>query len=326
MSDIKLSIGIDVSKDTLDFCEYDFKTYLKESQLSNLTDSIEDFLGTYDKSTTLFVLEPTGTYSDKLVACLSAGGYQFSLVNPRQSHYYGLAKGILNKDDKQASRMLAEMGATQDLPLYKLPSTEIRLRKSIIQAINGLDKEIQVFKNRIHALEQKDFLVAIIIKSFESIITNLELEKAALSSELKSIRDEDYDAKKKLAETVIGVGPSISSWVLTTTDGLTNFHHPKKLMKFFGLAPKSHESGSSVRIKGGINKMAKGKIRGCLYMGALSALKTNKACKDLYERLRKRKPHYKAMVAVMCKLLKQLFGVIKSGKKFDNDYYLKYVK
>lgn len=326
MSDVKLSIGIDVSKDTLDFCEYDFKTYLKESHLSNKTDSIDDFLGTYDKSTTLFVLEPTGTYSDKLIACLSAGKYKFSLVNPRQSHYYSLAKGILNKDDKQASRMLAEMGAKEDLPLYKLPSRAIRLRKSIIQAINGLDKEIQVFKNRIHALEQKDFSVAIIIESYESIIENLESKKAVLSSELKSIKDSDYDAKKKLAETVVGIGPATSSWLLTVTDGLENFENQKQLIKFIGLAPKSHESGSSVRIKGGINKMAKGKIRACLYMGALSAIKTNKACNDLYERLRKRKPHYKVMVAIMCKLLKQFFGVIKSGKKFDNDYYLKYVK
>ncbi len=122
-----------------------------------------------------------------------------------------------------------------------------------------------------------------------------------------------------------GVGEKTANWLLTVTNGLTHFEDNKQLIKFIGLAPKSHHSGSSVRFRGGITKYGSAQTRACLYMGAISAIKHNHACKELYERLRaKGKPHYKAMVAVMAKLLKQIFAVVKSGIAFDNEYYLKY--
>ena len=59
-------------------------------------------------------------------------------------------------------------------------------------------------------------------------------------------------------------------------------------------------------------------------MAALSAKRHNKVCRDLYKRLRaKGKSHYKAIVAVMGKLVTQFYAVVTSGVDFDNDYQLK---
>jgi transposase len=114
-------------------------------------------------------------------------------------------------------------------------------------------------------------------------------------------------------------------------------HHPKSLpasffwgsgnpaqigqvIKFCGLAPGRHQSGSSVQTNRGVSKQSTVKLRAVLYCGARSAIRYNKACKDLYERLRaKGKLYYKAMVAVMAKMLKQVFAVVKSGVPFDNE-------
>ncbi|MEL7148451.1 MAG: IS110 family transposase, partial [Bacteroidota bacterium] len=58
---------------------------------------------------------------------------------------------------------------------------------------------------------------------------------------------------------------------------------------------------------------------------ARSAKKHNQACKDLYERLRGAGRNYKqAMVAVMHKLIKQVFGVFRSGLHFNNLHYLQF--
>jgi transposase len=55
----------------------------------------------------------------------------------------------------------------------------------------------------------------------------------------------------------------------------------------------------------------------CFYMCALSAVRSNPYCKDLYERLLERgKSKTEALVAVAHKLLRQCYGVLKSRTPF----------
>ena len=109
-----------------------------------------------------------------------------------------------------------------------------------------------------------------------------------------------------------------------STGGIQHFEHARQLSKFIGVVPYSHKSGSSVRKKGRITKRGNRDLRAALFMGARSATQYNAACKDLYLRLREAgKPYKQAMVAVMNKLIKQIFGVVNSGVSFDNQFYLK---
>ncbi|MEL7251515.1 MAG: hypothetical protein AAFO03_24030 [Bacteroidota bacterium] len=63
------------------------------------------------------------------------------------------------------------------------------------------------------------------------------------------------------------------------------------------------------------------KLRGLLYMGARSAKRFNPACRDLYERLRRKgKCHKVAMVAVCNKMVRQLFAVVKNGVPYRDDF------
>ncbi len=91
-----------------------------------------------------------------------------------------------------------------------------------------------------------------------------------------------------------------------------NFETADELSKFFGLTPNSHYSGSSIRKKGRITKMGAHYVRALLYMCSRSAIRYNHACKELYQRLRaKGKSHKVAAVAVMHKLVKQVFACVK---------------
>ena len=56
-------------------------------------------------------------------------------------------------------------------------------------------------------------------------------------------------------------------------------------------------------------------------MCSLSAVKSNHACKELYERLvTKGKNKKLALIAVCNKLLKQVFAVVHNQTLFDNNY------
>jgi len=325
----KLVVGIDVSKSDLDFANYckPESKITKQGGIDNQEKKIKKFLKGYNRLTTLIVFEPTGSYSDKLLHCCEEMGFKFSLVSPRASNYYTKALGITTKTDAQAARTLALMGATQDLALYQPNSKENRERKRLMNHQCYLEKEKQALLNKIHAEEQLVKTSKILLKSLNRRLKQTIKEITEVKESLKTIKDADFEAKKKKAKTVVGVGDKVADWVLTFSDGLTNFHASESLKKFFGLAPNTHTSGSSVRKNQGISKSGPSKVRGCLYMAALSAIKHNKVCKDLYYRLRERgKCHYKAIVAVMAKLLVQIFAVVKSDVDFDNDYQLKRAK
>ena len=329
----KVTVGIDVSKSRLDYLSAPRGMDWAELQemgtetIENDSVVIEVWLRQFDRTSTLFVLEPTGSYSDKLLTKLGEGGYQVSLVNPQKSHYFSRMKGITQKHDAQAARALVRIGDTEDLPLYEPPGQEMKQRKQLLTAINGLVKDSDALANRIHAFSQYHAPMPEIIQALERAQAAIEAEITQLNAQFQSISEEVFEQQKKRAMTISGIGPVIATWLLVITEGLAHFHSPRQLIKYCGLAPQSHRSGSSVNIQKGITKQACAKIRAVLYMGAKSAIRYNLACKELYQRLRaKGKPYYKAMVAVMAKLLKQFFAVMKSGKDFDNEHYLKFQK
>lgn len=60
-------------------------------------------------------------------------------------------------------------------------------------------------------------------------------------------------------------------------------------------------------------------------MGALNAIATNRACKELYERLVANGKNKKVAVIAVCnKLLKQVFGCVKNKTLFLDDYVKKF--
>ncbi|UZR98463.1 transposase [Chondrinema litorale] len=142
-----------------------------------------------------------------------------------------------------------------------------------------------------------------------------------LEADLLRLANQEFDHMLKLALTVKGIGNKIAVSLIVATDGFRLFETAKQLAKFIGIAPVHHQSGTSVKSNRGINRSGDPTIRSLLYMGAWSAIRYNRACKELYDRLRKAgKSGYVALIAVCHKLIRQVFAVVKNGVPFDNDY------
>lgn len=328
-----LIIGIDVSKSNLDYVTYDTSqswsrlSKAKVIRISNEIDSIVSLLAGLDKTKTLLVFEPTGSYSDKLLSIASDQGYRFCLANPYESDHFSKSLGISNKTDEQSARMLAYMAKVLELPLYQAPSRVARRRKRALTTLQGLLIEKQRLKNQIHAQEQYADSYDLLTHTLKELLEIVEQKITILEKELKQMEDDPFIQAQELAMSVKGIGKVTSSWLITITDGFRNFSNPRQAVKYFGLSPSEHRSGSSVRKKQGVSKQATAKIRASLFMAARSAIRYNKACAELYQRLRnKGKSFYLAIVAVMAKLVKQVFAVVKSKIPFDNEYYLKFKK
>jgi len=111
-------VGIDVSKSTLDY--YDGKTG-SYGRIDNTSSSIREWLrSSYEPSGTVFVFEPTGTYSDKLASELATKEYEARLANPRHSHAFMKATGLVHRNDRNSAEALVRMALSMDLPIYEM--------------------------------------------------------------------------------------------------------------------------------------------------------------------------------------------------------------
>ena len=102
---------------------------------------------------------------------------------------------------------------------------------------------------------------------------------------------------------------SLSLFVAFTLIG-TYFDNAKQLTRYLGLSPTYQQSGTSVNLKGHINRNGDSYLRSQLYVAAFSSLRCNTECKACFDRLRANGKSGKvAVVAVANKLVRQAFAV-----------------
>jgi transposase len=122
-------------------------------------------------------------------------------------------------------------------------------------------------------------------------------------------------------KSIPGLGKRAAALLIVYTDGFTKVINYRQLIALAGLSPREHTSGTSIRGKKGICKMGSGRLRSVLYMCSLTAIRCNKGCKELYERMKmKGKAGKVALIAVCTKLLKQAFAIATKGTIYQPDY------
>ena len=327
MSSFTNIYGIDVSKDTLDILNLNSITFSKEKrQIKNGSKSIEPWIKTLDANTSFCVVEATGTYSTTLVYLLNQYHIPVAVVSPFKSKSFMEVMGVSNKTDDQAANCLAMMGLHLDLKPYQMPSENRQKRRQLQTAHNAMMKQRQMLVNQLHAIDQLPIIEQVARQAYEQTLEMVDIQIQKLEQQLEELEDDEgYQKIKELACSVVGIGPTTAHAMLLAANGFEHFDTADQLSKFFGLTPNSHYSGSAVRRKGKISKMGAPYVRSLLYMCTRSAIRFNQACKELYQRLRvKGKSHKLAAVAVMHKLVKQVFACVKKQTPFDNQYYLKF--
>jgi len=129
-----------------------------------------------------------------------------------------------------------------------------------------------------------------------------------------------------LVKSVIGIGKPSAVRLILEIENIDRFESVKNLVSYFGMDPVLKQSGDGTK-KCQISKKGRSQVRATLYMCAISSLKWNKELKALYSKHRKKsKNHYQAICVVMHKLLRIIFGVLKSKQPYDIDFETKTIK
>jgi transposase len=101
------TVGIDVSKATLDAYRFSAGCHARFSNDRTGLKALIDWIGT----ATLVVFEATGAYHRQLETALASQRLGYAKVNPRHARHFAEATGRLAKTDRVDAAMLARMGA-----------------------------------------------------------------------------------------------------------------------------------------------------------------------------------------------------------------------
>jgi len=139
----------------------------------------------------------------------------------------------------------------------------------------------------------------------------VESNKAFLTEQYKD------NASVKLLTAIKGIGLDSAVSLVLEIENVDRFASAKKIAAYFGVEPTYKQSGDGLWGTH-MSKRGRSQIRSVLYMVALSAVRYNPMFKQLYARLRAEgMPHKKAAGVVMHKMLRVIYGVLKTGKPFN---------
>ncbi len=324
--DSLIVIGIDVSKDNLDIAEFDGRKY-KVKKIPNTIKSISKFKSQKrfikDKDKYLFVMEATGVYSLLLTDKLYKDNFQVVVVNPLRIKRFAEMKMIRAKTDAQDAKTIALYGYEQPVKLYVPRPDEQQGMIRILKSIEDYENVITIFSNQLKAFQIDPIQNKLVLKTLRNRIKSIRKDIKTLETELYKILYKIYPDEMVRLQKIKGVGKKISAIILAFFGTFETFENAKQVVSFIGTNPKIRDSGSSVKGSGNIEKKGNKYIRTKLFMAALSSSRYNPSCKALYQRLTiKGKKHKQKRVAVLNKLLRQIFAVLKYDREWNPNYCL----
>ena len=312
-------VGVDISQQTLDAAWY-HQEKLQHVKVPNSPKGFKQLIRSCGESGH-YVMEGTGPYYISLALDLHSLGISVSVVNALVIKRFIQMHLEKNKSDKKDARWICEYARQQQPSLWQAPKEHIIRARQMQSAIMQLTKQRTACINALKSLLQMPIVSKESKRGYEHIIARLEKEIGLLEQNLEALLREHEGKKLEALQTIPGIGKRAVALMIITTDGFRKVDNYRQLSSWAGLSPKEYNSGKTIRGKVRISKMGGKELRNILYMCSLSAIKNNKACKDLYHRLKAKGKNGKlALAAVSNKLIKQCVAIAKSELPYDEKF------
>jgi len=327
---IKETIGIDVSKLTIDVTVHSNKAYCK------FENTVKDFKkmvnwvfkqSPFSPENVLFVFEHTGLYSHRLAVYLTKENISFSMVPGLEiKRSLGIVRG---KDDRVDSRSIARYGyrLRDEISPCKLPSKELKslktllaLRETKVKQRSGDEALLKEYK-LVYIRKDNEIVFKILEKSIKSLSKYISEIEQEMDKVVKS--DQGLKNQYELVTSIKGVGPQIALYTIVLTEGFTKFKTHRQFASYCGVAPFPNVSGTSIRGKTKVSNLANKKMKSLLDLGAKGSLQYNLEIKTFYERrLELGKSKMSTINIIRNKLIARMFAVIKRNSPYVD--FMKY--
>ncbi len=318
-------IGLDIAKDTIDvgFFQDDIPTHFK---IKNSLKGFQNLVKNCPPDSK-FVMEATGIYYLKCARYLDSLGAFVSVENPLKIKRFSEMSLRRTKTDKKDALLIARYAENSRPHCWRQPSEEQLKSQEIQSVIKQYTSVILRMKNEIHAFSNSGLDNKLIIKSLTKTIAEVTKSKVKLEKELYRLIQASFPEELRLITSIPAIGINTACLIIGKIGDGSSFERSGQLASYFGITPVESYSGTSINKKGVISRMGSPRIRASLYMCGVSALRCNPMVVAMNARMSKNGKHImKIIIAAMNKLVRQVFGVLKSGKEFDPNFYVKSVR
>ena len=263
-------------------------------------------------------LEQTGCYGAAIATALhELQIHSVHVVNPHRIKAFGMQKLRRNKSDTADARLIARFLKSEHLELlpWQPRSSDQQQITELSRYADSLTQDTARLKTKLEAQPQKS-IVASIKRRIKMQEKELTATRASISKLIKA--DSDLLAKSKLLKSIPGIGEVSSQIIIAELPDLAEFSDARQVAAWAGLTPQHYDSGTSGRTRTPITKIGSVHLRRGLFMPAMTARVFNPLLKTFADRLEENGKKPKAIIiAVMRKLLHQIYGILKSGMPYN---------
>jgi transposase len=331
MKEQKYFIGVDVSKNTLDFTLVISGKVQKHTQIGNTEKAIKAMLKKWEKEyeieweNCLLCMEHTGIYCYRLLNCVENSSMEVCLESSYTiQRSQGLQRGKNDKIDSERIAMYA-WKHREKLRRYQVPKRVLFDLKHLVGQRRVLIKARKQIYNYVKETGEfvprdlKKQLNKNCSKSLKALTTEIKaLEKSILNliqsdSEIKHLYD--------IVTSVDGIGQVTAALLLVTTNGFTRITEGKKYACYAGVVPFENSSGTSVRGKTRVSYMANKEVKTALHLAALSATRS-KGDLGIYFRRKVLSGKNKMSVlnAIRNKIVLRVFACVRDNRLYEKTY------
>lgn len=318
---IQFHIGIDISKNHLDYCVLDSKKLAYQCRIKNskkdIHKSFKDLrkLGVTSENT-WFCAEFTGVYGNTIRECLEEQAMKYSMIPAIEiSKSIGLVRG---KNDVVDAHRIAEycMRYFDKLNPSKIPAKYLLKLKQLftfrqhqIRVRTGLLNHTKSIEKSWDSAPKK-----MILRSLKKQIINITKVIKTVENEMMQIIKNEPQADKNfnLLISVPGIGSLTACYMIICTENFELFNDARKFASYCGVAPFEHSSGTSIKGKTKTSKYRNKTMKTLFHNGVTSAIYAKNELSTYYKRrINEGKNKNVVKNAIIFKMVGRAFAVIK---------------
>lgn len=313
-------IGLDVHRTFAEVVFWEDGRLRPAGRVDMTRSGLEGFGRTLDKADEV-VVEATGN-AMAVVRVLSPYVARVIMANPLQVRAIAHAR---IKTDKIDAGVLAQLRAADFLPEVWLPDPTTERLRRLVARRNQVVRHRTRIKNEAHAILHAHLIppcphadlfgglgriwlgkqslpedeVAAIARHLREL-DRLGEDLAVLDREIARATADDPSVRRLL--TITGVNLTVAAGLVAAIGDVKRFSGPDKLVSYFGLNPRVRQSGLGLAQHGRISKHGRAHARAMLVEAAWAASKAPGPLRAFFLRIRAKRGHQVAAVAVARKL------------------------
>src|SRR5690606_19640409 len=321
----KFYIGIDVSKPYFDVSLMTVVDHVKQpvesERFENTTLGIKLFEKwlkakkvSFNKNS-IVVIENTGIYHRLIWSFCSKKQLPIHIGNAAHIKWsFGIARG---KNDKVDSLRLCNYAHKHFDELKPTPvlNKKLLLLKDLMTSRTKLISQknsIQTYLKELKLISDKE-VQKIMQQAHKTAIAGLVESIKSIEAELIKIIKEDGAvlANYNLLKTVPGIGHIVAIYLICCTNNFSIKITGKQLACYAGVVPFEHSSGSSVKGRNRVHRMANKDLKKLLHMSAISSIQNYAEFKNYYDRKKAEGKHSMSVLnAIRNKIVLRAVAVV----------------